>query len=217
MITFSFTVARPSVTVKAEGALPSGITVLTGQSGSGKSTFIKCIAGLVKPTTGSIQYDETTWVDRDKKIWVPAQKRQVGYMPQGNIVFPHLSVEHNITYSKRGTPEMCDSLLKRLGLEKYRKTKAGSLSGGEQQRVAIARAIVNRPSVLIADEPTGNLDPDTSKGIVDLFKHINNFGTTVIMVTHNMELVSYLNKRVIRLKDGRVQSDNMRGAEINEA
>ena len=75
MITFSFTVARPSVTVKADGVLSSGITVLTGQSGSGKSTFIKCIAGLVKPTTGSIQYDETIWVDRDKKIWVPAQER----------------------------------------------------------------------------------------------------------------------------------------------
>ena len=130
MITFSFTVARPSVTVKADGALPSGITVLTGQSGSGKSTFIKCIAGLVKPTTGSIQCDETTWVDRDKKLWVPAQERQVGYMPQGNIVFPHLSVEHNVTYSKRGTPDMCDSLLNRLGLEKYRHIKAGSLSGG---------------------------------------------------------------------------------------
>ena len=217
MITFSFTIARPSMIVKADGTLASGITVLTGSSGSGKSTFIKCIAGLVKPTTGIIRCDERTWVDRDQNIWVPAQERQVGYMPQGNIVFPHLSVEHNITYSKRGTPDMCDSLLKRLGLEKYHNTKAGRLSGGEQQRVAIARAIVNRPSVLIADEPTGNLDPDTSKGIVDLFKHINNFGTTVIMVTHNMDLVSYLNKRVIRLKDGRVQSDNMRGAEINEA
>ena len=114
MITFSFTIARPSVTVKADGVLSSGITVLTGQSGSGKSTFIKCIAGLVKPITGSIQYDETIWVDRDKKIWVPAQERQVGYMPQGNIVFPHLSVEHNITYSKRGTSEMCDSLLRNI-------------------------------------------------------------------------------------------------------
>ena len=94
MITFSFTIARPSVTVKADGVLPSGITVLTGQSGSGKSTFIKCIAGLVKPTTGSIHCNETTWVDRDNKIWVPAQKRQVGYMPQGNIVFPHLALRN---------------------------------------------------------------------------------------------------------------------------
>ena len=88
MITFSFTVARPSVTVKADGALPSGITVLTGQSGSGKSTFIKCIAGLVKPTTGSIQCDETTWVNRDKKLWVPAQERQVGYMHKVILCFP---------------------------------------------------------------------------------------------------------------------------------
>ena len=90
------------------------------------------------------------------------------------------------------------------------------LSGGEQQRVAVARAIVNRPLVLIADEPTGNLDPNTSKDIVDLFKHINNFGTTVVMVTHNMDLVTYLNKRVIQLEGGRVKSDNLRGAEFNE-
>ena len=165
MITFSFTVARPSVTVKADGVLPSGITVLTGQSGSGKSTFIKCIAGLVKPTTGSIQHDEMTWVDRDSKIWVPAQKRQVGYMPQGNIVFPHLSVEHNITYSKRGTPEMCNNLLQRLGLEKYRKTKAGSLSGGEQQRVALGRALYSKPTILLLDEPLSALDWNLRKHV----------------------------------------------------
>lgn len=165
MITFSFTVARPSVTVKADGALPSGITVLTGQSGSGKSTFIKCIAGLVKPTTGSIQCDETTWVDRDKKLWVPAQERQVGYMPQGNIVFPHLSVERNITYSKRGTPDMCNTLLQRLGLEKYRHTKAGRLSGGEQQRVALGRALYSKPTVLLLDEPLSALDWNLRKQV----------------------------------------------------
>lgn len=147
MITFSFTVARPSVTVKADGVLPSGITVLTGQSGSGKSTFIKCIAGLVKPTTGSIHCNETTWVDRDNKIWVPAQKRQVGYMPQGNIVFPHLSVEHNITYSKRGTPDMCNSLLQRLGLEKYRKRRlAACLVANSNELLWGVRYTLNRLS-----------------------------------------------------------------------
>ena len=173
MITFSFTVARPSVTVKADGALPSGITVLTGQSGSGKSTFIKCIAGLVKPTTGSIQCDETTWVDRDKKLWVPAQERQVGYMPQGNIVFPHLSVERNITYSKRG-------------LEKYRKTKAGSLSGGEQQRVALGRALYSKPTVLLLDEPLSALDWNLRKQVrEDLVSIIREWNVPCVWVTHD--------------------------------
>ena len=89
-----------------------------------------------------------------------------------------------------------------------------NLSGGEQQRVAIARAIVNRPLVLIADEPTGNLDPDTSRDIVNLFKEINNNGTTIVMVTHDMDVVRYLNKRVIRIEDGRISKEVKRGAQL---
>lgn len=186
MITFSFTVARPSVTVKADGILPSGITVLTGQSGSGKSTFIKCMAGLVKPTTGSIRHNGITWVDRDKKIWVPAQKRQVGYMPQGNIVFPHLSVEHNITYSKRGTPDMCETLLMRLDLEKYRKTTAGNLSGGEQQRVALGRALYSKPTILLLDEPLSALDWNLRKQVQeDLISIIREWDVPCVWVTHD--------------------------------
>ena len=203
MITFSFTVARPSVTVKAEGVLPSGITVLTGQSGSGKSTFIKCIAGLVKPTTGSIQYDETIWVDRDTKVWVPAQKRQVGYMPQGNIVFPHLSVEHNITYSKRGTPDMCDSLLKRLGLEKYRNTKAGSLSGGEQQRVALGRALYSKPTILLLDEPLSALDWNLRKQVrEDLVAIIREWDVPCVWVTHDESEVETVGNRHWTCEEG---------------
>ena len=189
MITFSFTIARPSMIVKADGTLASGITVLTGSSGSGKSTFIKCIAGLVKPTTGIIRCDERTWVDRDQNIWVPAQERQVGYMPQGNIVFPHLSVEHNITYSKRGTPDMCDSLLKRLGLEKYRNTKAGRLSGGEQQRVALARTLAQNPEIILADEPVAALDPVTAKRVMEDFKRINkDMNISILLNIHHVEL-----------------------------
>lgn len=186
MITFSFTVARPSVTVKAEGVLQRGITILTGQSGSGKSTFIKCIAGLVKPTTGRIQNNETVWVDRDKHIWVSAQNRQVGYMPQGNIVFPHLSVENNITYSKRGTPDMYENLVTRLGLEKYRKTKAGNLSGGEQQRVALGRALYSKPTILLLDEPLSALDWNLRKQVrEDLVSIIREWDVPCVWVTHD--------------------------------
>lgn len=206
MITFSFTVARPSVTVKADGVLPSGITVLTGQSGSGKSTFIKCIAGLVKPTTGSIHCNETTWVDRDNKIWVPAQKRQVGYMPQGNIVFPHLSVEHNITYSKRGTPDMCNSLLQRLGLEKYRKTKAGSLSGGEQQRVALGRALYSKPTILLLDEPLSALDWNLRKHVrEDLVSIIREWDVPCVWVTHDESEAEMVGDRHWTGEEGQIQ------------
>lgn len=196
MITFSFTVARPTIIVKADGVLPSGITVLTGQSGSGKSTFIKSIAGLVKPSTGIIRYDETTWVDRDRKIWVSAQERQVGYMPQGNIVFPHMSVEKNITYSNRGTPKICDELLVRLGLEKYRHTKAGRLSGGEQQRVALGRALYSKPTVLLLDEPLSALDWNLRKQVrQELMDIIREWDVPCLWVTHDESDVAAVGDR----------------------
>ena len=108
------------------------------------------------------------------------------------------------------------NVLELVGLSDKANDLPQDLSGGEQQRVAIARAIVNKPLVLIADEPTGNLDPQTSRDISDLFKAINNSGTTVVMVTHDMDMVSYLNKRVIALEGGRVVSDQMRGAAFHE-
>ena len=205
MITFSFTIARPSMIVKADGTLASGITVLTGSSGSGKSTFIKCIAGLVKPTTGIIRCDERTWVDRYQNIWVPAQERQVGYMPQGNIVFPHLSVEHNITYSKRGTPDMCDSLLKRLGLEKYRNTKAGRLSGGEQQRVALGRALYSKPTILLLDEPLSALDWNLRKQVrEDLVSIICEWDVPCVWVTHDESEADAVGDRHWNCEDGQI-------------
>ena len=205
MITFSFTIARPSMIVKADGTLASGITVLTGSSGSGKSTFIKCIAGLVKPTTGIIRCDERTWVDRDQNIWVPAQERQVGYMPQGNIVFPHLSVEHNITYSKRGTPDMCDSLLKRLGLEKYRNTKAGRLSGGEQQRVALGRALYSKPTILLLDEPLSAFDWNLRKQVrEDLVSIIREWDVPCVWVTHDESEADAVGDRHWNCEDGQI-------------
>ena len=185
------------------------IVSIIGPSGKGKSTFLRCLIGLEELGSGEII----------------CNRKKMGMVFQSFNLFPNMTVLKNITIApvkvkninEKEAAKTAMELLKKVGLSDKANDLPEDLSGGEQQRVAIARAIVNRPSVLIADEPTGNLDPDTSKDIVDLFKHINNFGTTVIMVTHNMDLVSYLNKRVIRLKDGRVQSDNMRGAEINEA
>lgn len=187
MITFDFSVSRSTFTVKATGTLPSGITVLTGPSGSGKTTFIKSIAGLVKPDEGTIYYNDTAWFDGMHRIWVPVQKRQVGYMPQGNIVFPHMTVEHNITYSNRGTKETCEVLLKRLDLEVYRHTKAGCLSGGEQQRVALGRALYSKPTVLLLDEPLSALDWNLYHQVRDeLVGIIREWQVPCLWVTHNI-------------------------------
>ena len=200
-------------------------TILKGRSGSGKTTLLNIIGALDLPTSGRICMegkDLTTMSEYERE---ELRRKQMGYVFQAVSLIPAMNAFQNVEFSMRLSgvkspgerQERVEECLKMVGLGNRMTHMPAEMSGGEQQRVAIARAIVNRPSVLIADEPTGNLDPDTSKDIVDLFKHINNFGTTVIMVTHNMDLVSYLNKRVIRLKDGRVQSDNMRGAEINEA
>ena len=196
MITFYITIERPSVLVKAKGTLPQGITVLTGQSGSGKSTFIKAIAGLVKPNTGTIRHDEIVWVNVDHKLYVPVRERHVGYMPQGNMVFPHLTVEANITYSKRGDAASCETLLKQLGLEKYRHTKAGKLSGGEQQRVALGRALYSKPTVLLLDEPLSALDWTLRKQVrTDLVTIIKQWDIPCLWVTHDEDEVAVVGDR----------------------
>ena len=196
---------------------------VVGPSGAGKSTFIKMMYRQEKATKGRItvgKYDLTKMRERE----IPYLRRYVGVVFQDFKLLPRLTVYENVAYAmeviEKAPKEIqrkVEEVLALVNLKHRMMMFPDQLSGGEQQRVAIARAIVNNPAVLIADEPTGNLDPNTSKGIVDLFKHINNFGTTVIMVTHNMDIVTYLNKRVIELKDGRVLSDNMRGAEFNEA
>ena len=150
-------------------------------------------------------------------------RRKLGVVFQDFRLLPNKTVGENIAFAlevieeKRSViKEKVDHVLDLVGLTDKKDDYPEDLSGGEQQRVAIARAIVNRPAVLIADEPTGNLDPITSRDIVDLFKRINNYGTTVVMITHNMDIVSYLNKRVIALENGRVVSDQLKGAAFNE-
>ena len=195
MISFSITVKRPSLIVQGGGELGDGITVLTGKSGSGKSTLTKAIAGLVKPHRGYINHNNQAWVNTDIGVYIPAQERHVGYMPQGNIVFPHLTVEQNITYSKRGTAQSCENLLNQLNLTNYRHAKAGKLSGGEQQRVALGRALYSKPTVLLLDEPLSALDWNLRSQVrKDLVAIIKDWHIPCLWVTHDEEEAKLVGK-----------------------
>lgn len=197
--------------------------LICGPSGAGKSTFIKLLSHEVVPESGTVIVNDMD-VTRLKKRKIPYLRRRLGIVFQDFRLLPSKTVFENIAFAlevieekPKRIKEKVEHVLDLVGLSHKADDLPQDLSGGEQQRVAIARAIVNKPLVLIADEPTGNLDPNTSKDIVELFKRINNSGTTIVMVTHDMQMVKYLNKRVIALEAGRVISDRMRGAEFNEA
>ena len=196
--------------------------LVCGHSGAGKSTFIKLLSHEVKPDSGTVFVNDVD-VTRIKSSKVPYLRRKLGIVFQDFRLLPSKTVFENVAFALEVIEEkpkvIKDKVLNVLdlvGLSDKANDLPQDLSGGEQQRVAIARAIVNKPLVLIADEPTGNLDPQTSRDISDLFKAINNSGTTVVMVTHDMDMVSYLNKRVIALENGHVVSEQMRGAEFHE-
>ena len=196
--------------------------LVCGHSGAGKSTFIKLLSHEVKPDSGMVIVNDVD-VTSIKSSKVPYLRRKLGIVFQDFRLLPSKTVFENIAFAlevieekPKIIKEKVLNVLELVGLSDKANDLPQDLSGGEQQRVAIARAIVNKPLVLIADEPTGNLDPQTSRDISDLFKAINNSGTTVVMVTHDMDMVSYLNKRVIALEGGRVVSDQMRGAAFHE-
>ena len=196
--------------------------LVCGHSGAGKSTFIKLLSHEVTPDSGTVIVNDVD-VTRIKSSKVPYLRRKLGIVFQDFRLLPSKTVFENIAFAlevieekPKVIREKVLNVLELVGLSDKANDLPQDLSGGEQQRVAIARAIVDKPLVLIADEPTGNLDPQTSRDISDLFKAINNSGTTVVMVTHDMDMVSYLNKRVIALEGGRVVSDQMRGAAFHE-
>lgn len=197
--------------------------LICGASGAGKSTFIKLLSHEVMPDSGTVIVNEID-VTKLKKRKIPYLRRRLGTVFQDFRLLPNKTVFENISFAlevieekPKIIREKVSRVLELVGLPHKANDLPQDLSGGEQQRVAIARAIVNKPLILIADEPTGNLDPNTSRDIMDLFKQINNSGTTIVMVTHDMEMVRYLNKRVIALEAGRVVSDRLRGAEFHEA
>lgn len=190
---------------------------LVGLSGSGKSTFLRLVLREEKPTSGTIHVagKDLATLSNYK---VPELRRQVGTVFQdfrllnNKTVFENVAFTlHVLGYSKKEIAREVPEVLELVGLEEKLDRKPGELSGGEQQRVAIARAYVSRPVILIADEPTGNLDPATSVGIMKLLDRINRDGTTVVMATHDAGIVDQMRKRVIELDAGNVIRDQARG------
>jgi cell division transport system ATP-binding protein len=190
---------------------------LVGASGSGKSTFLRLVLREARPTHGKV-YVAGKEINRLAGWKVPALRRQIGTVFQDFRLLPNKTVAENIAFALQviGKPrshikQVVPEVLEMVGLEGKGERMPDELSGGEQQRVAIARAFVNKPMILIADEPTGNLDPNTSVGIMKLLDRINRSGTTVVMATHDSGIVDQMRKRVIELSGGHVVRDQARG------
>ena len=190
---------------------------LVGPSGSGKSTIIKMITGELKPTSGAAHVNGYS-LDRIRKKEVPFMRRTVGVVFQDFRLIATKTVYENVAFAMRvigartrEIKERVPYVLELVGLESKGSRYPGELSGGEQQRLAIARALVNNPSTIIADEPTGNLDPARSVEIMTLLQEINKLGTTMLVVTHAKDLVEQFNHRVIAIDDGLIVSDGMDG------
>ena len=190
---------------------------LVGPSGSGKSTIIKLITGELKPTSGMVHVNGYS-LERIRKREIPYLRRTIGVVFQDFRLIESKTVYENVAFVMRaigaGTKEIRERvpyILELVGLETKSRRHPTELSGGEQQRLAIARALVNNPSTIIADEPTGNLDPDRSWEIMSLLQEINNLGTTMLVVTHEKDLVERFSKRVIAINEGLVVHDGMDG------
>ena len=188
--------------------------VIQGNSGSGKSTMLNCIGGLDTMDSGSVKVDgnEISGLNADELS--EYRRANLGFIFQFYNLVPNLTVKENIEICQFLTEDPLDmeELLDTLGLTEHQDKFPAQLSGGQQQRVAIARALVNEPSMLLADEPTGNLDNNNAWEIMKLLEKINEQGTTVIVVTHNMEIVKAMNKRVITMKKG-VKVEDSKGEE----
>jgi cell division transport system ATP-binding protein len=195
---------------------------VVGASGSGKSTLVRLLLRELEPTNGKISVGGRD-LARLKRSKVPMLRRNIGCVFQDFKLLPNRTASENVAYAlkvqgqgraeiRRKVPEV----LAMVGLSHKMNSRPDELSGGEQQRVSIARAFVNHPPLLVCDEPTGNLDPDTSIGIMQLLHRINRTGTTVLMVTHDREMVDKMRKRVIQLEEGRLARDERRGGYTGE-
>jgi len=205
------TLALDDVSLKVE---KGEFVFIVGHSGAGKSTLIKMLLREEIPTTGQVEVNGYNLV-KMKRRQIPLFRRGIGVVFQDFRLIPNMSVYDNVAFALRVTDVSPKFIRRRVpyildlvDLSGKAKCMPEELSGGEQQRVALARALVNNPSLLIADEPTGNIDPQLSYEIVDLLSEINKCGTTVLMVTHEHDLVAEFNKRVITLRDGQIVADS---------
>ncbi len=191
---------------------------LVGPSGAGKSTLIRLLYGEDRATSGNVLIDQFR-LEKMTMRQLPRLRRQLGIVFQDVKLLPTRTVFQNVAFamevigaSKKDIARRVPQVLDLVGLRGRKDNFPDQLSGGEQQRVGIARALVNQPTYILADEPTGNLDPETGAGIMRLFQEINRRGATVLMATHARELVNQLHKRVVALEDGRIVRDEARGA-----
>ncbi len=196
---------------------------IVGSSGSGKSTFIKMLLKEVDPTSGSIIIDGMD-ITTLKRKEIPYLRRKVGVVFQDFRLLPSKTVYENVAFamqiveaSPKNIRRTVPQVLALVGLSKKAKSYPNQLSGGEQQRVALARAIINKPPILLADEPTGNLDPETAWEIMELLQDINIRGTTVVMATHAKDIVDRMQKRVVTMQRGIVARDVREGGYDDEA
>jgi cell division transport system ATP-binding protein len=195
---------------------------VVGASGSGKTTVVRLVLKELEPTSGKIIVGGRE-LGRLKRSKVPLLRRNVGCVFQDFKLLPNRTAAENVAYALKVQGESSTSVRRKVpevlnlvGLAHKMSSYPDELSGGEQQRVSIARAFVNHPPLLICDEPTGNLDPDTSVGIMQLLYRINRSGTTILMVTHDREMVDKMRKRVIALEDGKLARDERRGGYTSE-
>jgi cell division transport system ATP-binding protein len=209
--------ARPALDQVTVDVEKGEFVFLVGASGSGKSTFLRLVLREYRSTSGRV-YVAGKEVNRLASWKVPRLRRQIGTVFQDFRLLPNKTVSENVGFAMQviGKPRaeiarVVPETLELVGLEGKGDRMPDELSGGEQQRVAIARAFVNRPMILIADEPTGNLDPATSVGIMKVLDRINRTGTTVVMATHDAGIVDQMRKRVVELVDGRVVRDQAQG------
>jgi len=185
---------------------------ILGSSGSGKTTLLNMISCLDKPSSGKLIVADNDVTDLPEKRLIEIRRKYFGFIFQQFFLIPTLTVQENVTLpiffsGKKVSGKFIDDILERVGLLNRKKHLPSELSGGEMQRVAIARALVNNPEIIIADEPTGNLDSQNAKNIFDLFSSLNNdFGVTIICATHNLELAKRA-KDIIELKDGIIKSE----------